>query len=72
MKSVDLENAYPHKSTDEPFDDYFIERGLFDKKGFAVESERASGHARRRIEEYLEKKRLRELLQEEVLDDVFH
>lgn len=71
LKSVDLEEAYPKKTTEDAFDDVGVEFNLLKNKALAEGSERGSGIARRRIEEYLERKRLRELLQEDVLDDVF-
>ncbi|MGH6635228.1 MAG: PA3496 family putative envelope integrity protein [Gammaproteobacteria bacterium] len=71
MKSVDIEETYPQKTTEDAFDDYAVEFNVLKNKVLPGNSERGSGVARRRIEEYLEKKRLRELLQEDVVDDVF-
>ena len=56
---------------EDAFDDYAVEFNVLKNKVLSGNSERGSGVARRRIEEYLEKKRLRELLQEDVVDDVF-
>ncbi|MGH8592460.1 MAG: PA3496 family putative envelope integrity protein [Gammaproteobacteria bacterium] len=69
LKSVD--QADPKKITEDAFDDYGVEFNVLKNKALPEGSERGSGIARRRIEEYLEKKRLRELLQEDVVDDVF-
>jgi len=71
LKSVDLEEACPKKTTEDAFDDNGVEFNVLKNKALPEGSELGSGIARRRIEEYLEKKRLRELLQEDVLDDVF-
>lgn len=71
MKSVDIEETYPQKITEDAFDDYTVEFNVLKNKVLPGNNERGSGVARRRIEEYLEKKRLRELLQEDVVDDVF-
>jgi hypothetical protein len=71
MKGVDIQEALPQKATEDAFDDYAVEFNLVKNKVLPGVGERGSGVARRRIEEYLEKKRLRELLQEDVVDDVF-
>lgn len=71
MKSVDIEETYPQKTPEDAFDDYAVEFHVLKNKVLPGNSERGSGAVRRRIEEYLEKKRLRELLQEDVVDDVF-
>ncbi len=69
LKSVD--QAYPKRTIEDAFDDYGAEFNVLTNKGLPEGSERGSGIARRRIEEYLETKRLRELRQEDVVDDVF-
>lgn len=75
LKSVDLEQVYPKKTTEDALEDYGVELNRLKNKALPEDyenSEYNSGVARRRIEEYLEKKRLKELLQEDVVDDVFH
>lgn len=73
MKPLNFEDCHPSKRPFDDLSDKRAERNFeSDVTARSQHNANASAATRRRIEEYLEKKRLRELLQEEYDDDVFN